>query len=75
MNIKITYRKDADYPQYGGNGGETWTIEATGIENYDGDKTVQAVLDAGALMKAAAYGNARLIAEGLRGLEGHDAAS
>lgn len=70
MNIKITYRKDAGHPQHGGSGGEQWAIEADGIEGYDGDKAVQAVLAAGALMKVGAYGNARLIVEGLKGLEG-----
>lgn len=70
MNIKITYRRDADHPQHGGRGGEQWTVEADGIDGYDGDKAVQAVLDAGALMKAAAYGNAKLIVEGLKGWSG-----
>lgn len=72
MNIKITYRRDADHPQHGGNGGEQWAVEADGIENCDGDRVVQAVLDAGALMKAAAYGNAKLIVEGLKGFEGRN---
>jgi hypothetical protein len=72
MDIKITYRKDAGHPQHSGEGGVTWAIEATGIENYDGDKAVQLILDAGPLMKVGEYGNARLIVEGLRGLEGHD---
>lgn len=67
VDITIMYRKDADHPQHGGSGGEEWRIEAVGIEGYDGDRCVQAVLDAGALMKSAAYGNARLIVEGLRG--------
>lgn len=72
MNIKITYRKDADHPQSGGHGGEQWSIEAETIEGYDGDKAVQAILDAGALMKVGAYGNAKLIVEGLKGLAGSD---
>lgn len=67
MKLSITYRKDADHPAHGGAGGEQWTVEAEGIEGYDGDKAVQAVLDAGALMKVGAYGNAQLIVEGLAG--------
>jgi hypothetical protein len=67
VDIKITYRKDADHPQYGGRGGESWAVEATGVEGYDGDKAVQAILDAGAMMKVAAYGNAQLIVSGLKG--------
>lgn len=67
MDIKITYRRDADHPQSGGRGGEQWAVEATGIEGYDGDKVAQAVLDAGAMMKVGAYGNAQLIVSGLKG--------
>jgi hypothetical protein len=64
MDIKIVYSKTA---RSGYDGDERWEVEATGIDGYDGDKAVQAILDAGALMKVAAFGNAQLIVSGLKG--------
>ena len=69
MDIKITCRK-------GKSGGshyhdeEVIDVEAKGIEGYDADKAVQALLDAAALLKVGAYGNAQLIVSGLKGWEG-----
>lgn len=68
MNITVRYRRDPGHPPYS-QGGEEWSVEVAGIEGYDGDRAVQAILDAAALLKVGAYGNAQLIVEGLAALK------